>query len=62
MGNVLKMPRGEARPPASWIAELDRLRADNRRLSLELAAARSQHDSCSSVSPLEGFMGGPLCR
>ena len=27
------------------IAELDRLRADNRRLNLELAAARSQRDA-----------------
>ena len=27
------------------IAELDQLRADNRRLNLELAAARSQRDS-----------------
>jgi hypothetical protein len=61
MENASKMPRGEPRPPASWIAELDRLRAENRKLSLELAAARSQHDSCSSVSPPEGLTGGPLC-
>ena len=27
------------------IAEVDRLRADNRRLNLELAAARSQRDA-----------------
>ena len=48
MENTAKMPPGEPRPPDSWIAELDRLRADNRRLSLELAAARSQRDrSCS---------------
>jgi hypothetical protein len=41
------------------IAELDqlradKLRADNRRLKLELAAARSQRDGCSSASPLVG--------
>ena len=45
----------------SLIAELHQLRADNRRLNLELAAARTQRDSCSSVSPLVGFTGGPLC-
>jgi hypothetical protein len=39
------------------IAELDQLRADNRRLNLELAAARSQRDSCSSASPLVGVTG-----
>jgi hypothetical protein len=45
------------------IAELDQLRADNRRLNLELAAARSQRDSCSSASPLLGVTGRPelLC-
>ena len=41
------------------IAELDQLRADNRRLNLELAAARSQRDSCSSASPLVGVTGRP---
>ena len=46
------------------IAELDqlradKLRADNRRLNLELAAARSQRDSCSSASPLVGDTGRP---
>ena len=41
------------------IAELDQLRADNRRLNLELAAARSQRDSCSSPSPLVGVTGRP---
>ena len=41
------------------IAELDRLRADNRRLNLELAAARSQRDSRSSASPLVGVTGRP---
>jgi len=35
----------------------DQLRADNRRLYLELAAARSQRDSCSSASPLVGVTG-----
>jgi hypothetical protein len=39
------------------IAELDQLRADNRRLNLDLAAARSQRDSCSSASPLVGVTG-----
>ena len=41
------------------IAELNQLRADNRRLNLELAAARSQRDSCSSASPLVGVTGRP---
>jgi hypothetical protein len=41
------------------IAELDQLRADNRRLNLELAAARSQRDSYSSASPLVGVTGRP---
>jgi hypothetical protein len=44
----------------SLINELDQLRAENRRLNLELAAARSQRDSCSSVSPLGGFTAGPV--
>ena len=44
----------------SLINELDQLRADNRRLNLELAAARSQRDRCSSVSPLGGFTAGPV--
>jgi hypothetical protein len=78
MGNVLEMPRGEARPSAcrearrvtamtaayealdSLIVELHQLRADNRRLNLELAAARTQRDGCSSVSPLVGFTGRPV--
>ena len=78
MGNVLEMPRGEPRPPASQearrvtamtaayealdslIIELHQLRADNRRLNLELAAARTQRDSPSSVSPLVGFTGRPV--
>jgi hypothetical protein len=38
---------------------LDQLRADNRRLNLELAAARSQRDGCSSASPLVGVTGRP---
>jgi hypothetical protein len=38
---------------------LDQLRADNRRLNLELAAARSQRDSCSSAGPLVGVAGRP---
>jgi cell shape-determining protein MreC len=38
---------------------LDQLRADNRRLNLELAAARSQRDSRSSASPLVGVTGRP---
>jgi hypothetical protein len=41
------------------IAELDQLRVDNRRLNLELAAARSQRDGCSSASPLVGVTGRP---
>jgi hypothetical protein len=44
----------------SLIAELDQLRADNRRLNLELAAVRSKRDSCSSVSPPVGFTTGPV--
>jgi hypothetical protein len=44
----------------SLIDELHQLRADNRRLNLELAAARSQRDSSSSVSPLGGFTGRPV--
>ena len=44
----------------SLIAELHQLRADNRRLNLELAAARAQRDSSSSVSPLDGFTGRPV--
>ncbi|MDT5171915.1 MAG: hypothetical protein QOD02_5280 [Mycobacterium sp.] len=41
------------------IAELDQLRADNRRLNLELAAARSQRDGGSSARPLVGVTGRP---
>ena len=41
------------------IAELNQLRADNRRLNLELAAARSQRDSSSSASPHVGVTGCP---
>jgi hypothetical protein len=44
----------------SLIVELHQLRADNRRLHLELAAARTQRDSCSSDSPLVGFTGRPV--
>ncbi len=44
----------------SLIIELHKLRADNRRLNLELAAARAQRDSSSSVSPLDGFTGRPV--
>lgn len=44
----------------SLIVELHQLRADNRRLNLELAAARTQRDSCSSVSPLDDFTGRPV--
>jgi hypothetical protein len=44
----------------SLIAELYQLRADNCRLNLELAAVRSQRDSCSSVSPPVGFPAGPV--
>ena len=78
MGNVLEMPRGEPRPPASrearrvtaltaayealdsLIVELHQLRAENRRLNLELAAARTQCDSAASVSSLGGFTGRPV--
>jgi hypothetical protein len=49
------------------IAELVQLRAENRRLKFELAAARSQRDSFSSASPLvvdtgrpELWWGGPI--
>jgi hypothetical protein len=42
------------------IAELDQLRADNRRLNLDLAAARSQRDSCSSASPLVRVTSRPV--
>ena len=44
----------------SLIIELHQLRADNRRLKLELAAARTQLDSSSSVSSLAGFTGRPV--
>jgi hypothetical protein len=44
----------------SLIIELHQLRADNRRLNLELVAARTQRDSSSSVSPLVGFTGRPV--
>jgi hypothetical protein len=45
----------------SLIAELHQLRAENRRLNLELTAARTtQRDSSSSVSPLVGFTGRPV--
>jgi len=44
----------------SLIIELHQLRADNRRLNLELAAARTECDSSSSVSPLVGFTGRPV--
>jgi hypothetical protein len=44
----------------SLIIELHQLRADNRRLNLELAAARTQRDSSSSVSPVVGFTGRPV--
>jgi len=44
----------------SLIIELHQLRADNRRLNLELAAARTQRDSSSSVDPLAGFTGRPV--
>jgi hypothetical protein len=44
----------------SLITELHQLRADNRRLNLELVAARAQQDSSSSVSPLAGFTGRPV--
>lgn len=74
MGSVLEMPRPQAcrevrRVTAmtaaydaldSLIVELHQLRADNRRLNLELAAARTQLDSSSSVSSLVGFTGRPV--
>jgi hypothetical protein len=47
------------------VAELDQLRADNRRRNFELALDqlradnRSQRDSCSSASPLVGVTGRP---
>jgi hypothetical protein len=44
----------------SLIIELHQLRADNRRLNLELAAARTQPDSSSSVSSLASFTGRPV--
>ena len=44
----------------SLIIELHQLRADNRRLNLELAAASTQRDSSSSVSPLVGFTVRPV--
>ena len=44
----------------SLIIELHQLRADNRRLNLELAAARTQRDSSSSVDPLASFTGRPV--
>ena len=44
----------------SLIDELHQLRADNGRLNLELAAARTQRDSCSSDSSLVGFTGRPV--
>ena len=44
----------------SLIIELHQLRADNRRLNLELAAARTQLDSSSSVSSLADFTGRPV--
>jgi hypothetical protein len=44
----------------SLIIELHQLRADNRRLNLELAAAHAQRDSSSSVDPLVGFTGRPV--
>jgi hypothetical protein len=44
----------------SLIIELHQLRADNRRLNLELAAARTQVDSSSSDSSLVGFTGRPV--
>jgi hypothetical protein len=42
------------------VIELDQLRADNRRLNLELAAACTQRDSSSSFSPLAGFTSHPV--
>jgi hypothetical protein len=44
----------------SLIIELHQLRADNRRLNLELAAARTERDGSSSVSSLVGFTGRPV--
>lgn len=44
----------------SLIVELHQLRADNRRLNLELAAARTERDSSSSVGSLVGFTGRPV--
>jgi hypothetical protein len=44
----------------SLIIELHQLRADNRRLNLELDAARAERDSSSSVSSLVGFTGRPV--
>jgi hypothetical protein len=44
----------------SLIIELHQLRDDNRRLNLELAAARARRDSFSSVSPLADFTGRPV--
>jgi hypothetical protein len=44
----------------SLIVELHQLRADNRRLNLELAAARTQRDSSPSLSSLVGFTGRPV--
>ena len=46
----------------SLIVELHQLRADNRRLNLELAAARTERDSSTSVSSLVGFTGRPVLR
>ena len=44
----------------SLVAELDQLRADNRRLNLELAAATRRRDCSPKVSPLVSFTGGPV--
>jgi hypothetical protein len=44
----------------SLMIELHQLRADNRRLNLELAAARTERDSSSSVGSLVGFTGRPV--
>ena len=44
----------------SLIIELHQLRADNRRLNLELDAARAERDGSSDVSPLAGFTGRPM--
>ena len=64
MGNVYQHRRSLAAMTVKQlldllIAELNQLRADNRRLNLELAAARSQRDSRSSASPLVGVTGRP---